>query len=325
MEHWLHKLQKLQAQRVPVVRMAVAAVRGSAPREPGATLLFWIDAGGVTQIHGSIGGGHLELRAMEIARSLLEGPAAQRRTERFTLGAALGQCCGGAVELFWERFDDPAQLAWLECVDLAAGAMRFTPVDGNGDCTIRAGCGAPELAAGFIIDNGRRYFAEYLCDDRSPIYLYGAGHVGRALTQVLRGLPFGVCWIDSRDGMGEDVEHAEQPERLALAAPAEAWHLVMTHSHDEDFRICEALVGTGRFGFLGVIGSATKQARFRSRLLDRGHPPDAVARMVSPIGIAGIDAKLPAAIALSVAAQLMQLREAGIQSDRKHTHGVRTA
>ncbi len=321
--HWLPRLQALLAQGMAVVRIAVGAVRGSAPREAGATLLCWIDAGGRMQIHGSIGGGHLEMRATGIAAGLLQAQKERRRTERFTLGASLGQCCGGAVELFWERFDSPAQLRWADGLELARGGWRLTPVDGDEACMICAASPLQDGEAGFIINAGRRCFAERLHDARTPLIVYGAGHIGSALAQVLQGLPFDLRRIDSRDGMGDDVEQAEQPERIAKAAPAGAWHLVMTHSHDEDFRICEALVAGGRFGFLGVIGSATKQARFRSRLLRKGCRPEEVARMTSPIGIAGIASKQPASIAIAVAAQLLQMRESSVRE--QVNHGVRIA
>ena len=99
-EHWTHTLRHLLLQGLPVVRMAVATVKGSAPREPGATLLYWKDAAGKLHGAGSIGGGHLEWRAMQIAGHLLDATHASPHTERFTLGATLGQCCGGVVELF---------------------------------------------------------------------------------------------------------------------------------------------------------------------------------------------------------------------------------
>ncbi|MBL8484944.1 MAG: hypothetical protein JNJ60_22300 [Rhodocyclaceae bacterium] len=124
MSDWVaHLLPQLEAGR-PVVRMAVAAVKGSAPREPGATMLFWRDAGGGACARGSVGGGHLEARALEIALHLLAPGSAPRHAERFVLGASLGQCCGGAVELYWERYDRPDQAPALDASALAAGRLR---------------------------------------------------------------------------------------------------------------------------------------------------------------------------------------------------------
>lgn len=315
-----------------MVRLVVASVRGSAPREAGATLLFWNEADGKIRIQGSVGGGHLEARAMEIAGHLLGDSAEARKVERFSLGASLGQCCGGAVELYWERFDSLEQTALLSSADWTSGCLRYCALDGSGrEWTVPVfhGYGAFSGRAGLVEVDGVRCFVERLEDDATPLWLYGAGHVGRALTTVLADLPFRLIWVDSRRDVLEEAValnprrnlasiHVETPEEAAASAPRKAWHLVMTHSHDEDFRICETLLRKDDFDFLGVIGSQTKEARFRHRLLQKGCAPTAVARMACPIGIDGIQSKLPAAIAISVAAQLLQMREASALGTTSH-------
>jgi xanthine dehydrogenase accessory factor len=332
MSEWIPALLEKLAAGTPVVRMAVATVRGSAPREPGATMLFWIDEQQRTRSFGTIGGGHLEARAMEIAAHLLDPAAARRRVERFTLGATLGQCCGGVVELYWERYDDLAMAQVLATADASPDAeqWRYCAMDASGREWLLnalqladAGLPLPNFSghAGLLRQGETRYFAERLADERTPLWLYGAGHVGRALVQVMAGLPFRITWVDSRPEMFDEatalipenptvLRLADDPVAEAAKAPAGAWHLVMTHSHDLDLRICEELLQANRFEFLGLIGSRTKEARFRKWLLQKGCSPAAVERMVCPIGIAGIDAKLPSAIAVSVAAQLLQRREA---------------
>jgi xanthine dehydrogenase accessory factor len=92
----------------------------------------------------------------------------------------------------------------------------------------------------------------------------------------------------------------------------------MTHSHDEDLTLCEALLADGRFGWAGVIGSAPKTARFRQKLSQRGFAADAIARLTMPIGIASIRSKEPAAIAVAVAAQLLEIREAAANASTEH-------
>jgi xanthine dehydrogenase accessory factor len=82
----------------------------------------------------------------------------------------------------------------------------------------------------------------------------------------------------------------------------------MTHSHPLDYRLCEALLAQGRVARLGLIGSRTKAARFRSRLRRDPACAPALARLVSPIGMPGITGKEPAVIAVSVAAQLLAWR-----------------
>src|SRR5471030_1390542 len=98
MKDWLPVLHMRLPDETALVRVVVATVRGSAPREPGACMLV-----GMEHVDGTIGGGHLELKATQIARQMLERPAAPARLDRFALGATLGQCCGGAVNLWFER------------------------------------------------------------------------------------------------------------------------------------------------------------------------------------------------------------------------------
>lgn len=361
MSEWLADLDARRADLAAgraVVRVAVAAVRGSSPREPGATLLAWRDATGRLRSSGSIGGGHLEARALDIAGELLTasaladptGPAAPtdpatgaRRVERFALAAALGQCCGGVVELYWERFDAPEA---LPAPVGAEASLRGCALDGSGrswrmapDEALAAGWPVADLvpgaagssAAALLTHAGARWFVERLADDATPLWLYGAGHVGRALVSVLADLPFRLTWVDSRAEMldealaqarqrhpGRVIEglHAERPEDavadVIADAPPGAWHLIMTHSHDEDFRLVEALLRRGTLepaGRLAVLGSESKATRFRQRLRQRGVDEATIARMVSPIGRGEISSKRPAAIAIALAAQLLVWRE----------------
>jgi xanthine dehydrogenase accessory factor len=149
----------------------------------------------------------------------------------------------------------------------------------------------------------------------NPLWIFGAGHVARALVPVLDGLPFSVSWIDSRsdafppaEGLSERISSilTDDPAGEIARAPRDAIHLVMTHNHDLDFAICRALLRRGEFRRLGLIGSDTKARRFAQRFAAQGVPPSQIARVVSPIGVAGIDSKLPAAIAVAIAAQLLQ-------------------
>jgi xanthine dehydrogenase accessory factor len=366
----LSRLAALLASGTPVVRMVVAGVRGSAPREPGASLLYWQDPSGRLCSLGSVGGGRLEEQAMEIARYLLRPtpqplpqPLSQplpqatsqakwqqaqqvsqtprRRVQSFTLGASLGQCCGGVVELFWERFDSLTQAQDLlrhAAPDTDADAqlvdgserLRYCILDASEREWVltRDAAKGQELpvaefsdGAAILRDGTSAYFVERLADDSCALWIYGAGHVGRALVHVLADLPFRITWVDSRPQMlaqaiaalpparRERIRAiADEPDASCAGAPDAAWHLVMTHCHDQDLRVCEALIARGRFGMLGVIGSRTKSARFRHRLQAKGYAPEVIARMRCPIGIEGIRDKRPAAIAVAVAAQLLTQR-----------------
>ena len=93
-------------------------------------------------------------------------------------------------------------------------------------------------------------------------------------------------------------------------APRGAFYLVLTHRHDLDLRIAEAILRRGDFGFFGLIGSQTKRARFIHRFEERGIAAQAIARMTCPIGVPGIEGKEPEVIAASVVAQLLQAASA---------------
>ena len=166
------------------------------------------------------------------------------------------------------------------------------------------------------LDDGACTLVETLSDTRQPLWLFGAGHVGRALANALAPLPFRVTWIDSRgeefsDPLPQGVTKlvSAMPNLTVDDAPAGAMFVVMTHSHGLDQDICEAVLRRGDAAYLGLIGSATKAARFASRLRARGLSEETIANMTCPIGLPGIAAKAPAVIAASVAADLLARRE----------------
>jgi xanthine dehydrogenase accessory factor len=146
------------------------------------------------------------------------------------------------------------------------------------------------------------------------IALFGAGHVGRALVDVLRPLPLRISWFDTRTNALADAppyvqaRHTHDPAREVAALPAGTLVLVMTHDHQIDFDVIAAALPRTDFAAVGLIGSATKRARFAGRLRRLGLAPEAIARLICPIGIPGAGGKLPAEIAISVAAQILQIR-----------------
>ena len=225
---------------------------------------------GADDLVGTIGGGNLEWRAIAEARAMLVDPRRRPPDQEIALGASLGQCCGGAVTLRHRVLDAASLAAWSVATDVP------------------------------------------------QVLVYGAGHVGRAVVQLLGLLDVAIRWVDERDDAFPlepsscDVERlcVEPVEAEAGRAPAGAFHLVLTHRHDLDLRIVEALLRRGDFAFLGLIGSQTKRRRFEQLLEARGIAPAALARITCPIGIDGITSKEPAHIAIAVAAQLLPLIEA---------------
>jgi len=149
----------------------------------------------------------------------------------------------------------------------------------------------------------------------SDVAVFGAGHVGRALVTLLAGLPLRVSWIDTRAGAlagGPDnveLRHTTDPARDVAALPAGSIVLVMTHDHQIDFTIVAAALRRTDLAAVGLIGSETKRARFVRRLTRLGMTQAAVGLLICPIGIPGAGGKLPAEIAISVAAQILQIQQ----------------
>jgi xanthine dehydrogenase accessory factor len=284
-----------------VARVLVLKVAGSTPREGGAAMLVW--AAGQD---GTIGGGALEFRAVAAARELLARgglPPTLRMT--LPLGPDLGQCCGGAVTLAVEVFDAhtlPRALPYARPLGRPGGPV---PPGVARRLAALPPFAAPIEVEGWLIETAPR--------PRRPLWIWGAGHVGRAIAQVMAPLPdVAVTVIDPRPdwlaGLAGDVTPrlVPDPPTLVAEAPARADHLVLTHSHALDLALCHALLSRP-FASVGLIGSASKWARFRSRLAALGHQPEQIARIACPIGDPGWG-KHPQAIALSVAAVLMAAR-----------------
>ena len=147
---------------------------------------------------------------------------------------------------------------------------------------------------------------------RPPAYLFGAGHVGRALAPLLATLPLSLRWVDARvdefpKQMPEGVHamHPEEPLDIVAEAPAGSYFLIMTHQHPLDYALMEAALGRADAAYIGVIGSSSKSRRFRLRLEHRGYAASAIESVHCPIGLDAVPGKRPAEIAVSIAAQLI--------------------
>jgi xanthine dehydrogenase accessory factor len=295
------------------------------------------------------GGGDVVARASpNFDRQLLW----QRDVRDFPLGPSLGQCCGGYVRLLFELFTEAERgdlLALAQRCDdaralllrpLAGGAPLWATADRkehHPDWPLGVTRAVREMLSGArpretaLVRGGKRqpaWLVEPCALSRHALYLYGAGHVGRALVRVIEDLPFAVTWVDtSRGRFPESIpphttpEIARDPAAFAATAPGEAFHLVLTYSHALDLAICHRLLRRADFRFLGLIGSATKRARFVKRLTDLGIPEAQLARLVCPIGLPGLGGKEPAMIAVSVAAQLIGLAVAARRDTREAAAG----
>jgi xanthine dehydrogenase accessory factor len=153
------------------------------------------------------------------------------------------------------------------------------------------------------------------------VAVFGVGHVGLELARILAAHDLDLHLVDSRARMLDEerlalpregqarvrLHHSPVPELALGAVPAGTHVLVMTHDHAEDFALCDAALRCTHLGSIGLIGSAAKRTRFRQGLTVEGHDAAAIDRIRCPIGLPGLTSKEPAAIAVSVAAELMTL------------------
>lgn len=321
---WLDDLQALVRAGRKIVMISVVKSEGSVPRETGARLLVLDD-----EVLHTIGGGHLEWRAIETAREWIaqQDTAPRRMLVRYSLGASLGQCCGGAVTLALERIlvDD---LDWIDQMAAGIRARRsmcrrllfpaLKSAQQPSDFSVQVETGDRQDGSSTCLlhpqDDGLVQMEETIRTNAFHLVLFGAGHVGRALIKALAPLPCTVTWVDERGGefpvqlppnVTADIN--DDPESAVDAAPPGSYYLVMTHSHALDQQLAERILRRDDFTYFGMIGSKTKRAKFEHRLLDRGLTNTQLHSMTCPIGVGGIKGKEPAVIAVAVAAELLQV------------------
>ena len=286
-----------------VARVVIASHDGSAPRETGASMLVW--ASGQS---GTIGGGALEHQATLAARAQTQACT----LARIPLGPALGQCCGGAVTLVTEVFTAST---------LPQGPIVARSVDGSPMplAVQRLMAQARGQGAQPVTQLLQGWLVEPVLTPKRQLWLWGAGHVGRAIAAVMAPLPdLSITWVDVAldrfpDAIPLGVTALPAPD-LAQAmalAPRDAEHLILTFSHILDLDICHRAL---LHGFLrcGLIGSTTKWVRFQKRLTELGHSPFDIAKITCPIGQPALG-KHPQAIALGVAAEFLHQAQSPAQ------------
>lgn len=274
----VQSLKDFLAGQGPVALAEVARARGSTPREEGAFMLVSQAA-----IFGTIGGGQLEYMAIDKARQMLGSSPSPLRggavgkadlgggdaTLDVPLGPEIGQCCGGRVEVS------------IRIVDPVLGV---------------------ELIAAAQAEEARLPY----------VYIFGGGHVGQSLASAVALLPVRVVVIETRaealEGMPEAVERrlTPMPEAEARNAPAGTAFAILTHDHALDFLIVAEALKRDDTAYVGMIGSKTKKATFRTWFLKSADGSQAqFARLVSPIGGDGVKDKRPQVIAALAAAEIM--------------------
>ena len=268
-----------QLQHADGVLVSVDSVQGSGPREVGA----WMAVFPQTLVN-TIGGGHLEFQAITQARAWMS-----RAVSETPLSTA--------------THEDSAFTA------------RYALGPALGQC-----CGGVvHLKFERICAADAPALQQRLLANGQPLALFGGGHVGRALVNILSSLPYNVQWVDSRDEIfpaqlppNVVCEHSDPVHAAVADLPSGASVLIMSFSHAEDLDVVAACLKRqrqqGDLKFVGLIGSKTKWATFRHRLEAKGFTANELAFVTCPIGVNGIAGKEPEVIAVSVAAQLLQQR-----------------
>jgi xanthine dehydrogenase accessory factor len=272
MSAWQQAVTALREQQTPAVLVSVDSIVGSTPREPGARMIVTAQ-----HLYGTIGGGNLEYQACRIARNQLAQDQLERGVadglQRFPLGAGLGQCCGGLVNLMFDRLDADSDWAGITQEDDNLELYLF---------------GAGHVGTALV---------RSLCD--LPIRINWVDTRDDMLPQEP---PVGVRTICT-----------DTPEAEIDAAASGSYFLVMTHDHSLDQRLCEQILRREDFAYFGLIGSASKRRNFETRMRRRGFDAQQFARMTCPIGIDGISSKQPAQIAIAVAAEILQVYDRKLQ------------
>ena len=246
---WYDALNEMVQSGSPYVIITVIGSRGSTPRDSGTKMVVSPD-----ETFCTIGGGHLEYKAIDIAYQMLADQENQQRIEHFPLGPSLGQCCGGSATILFECF-------------------AITKIN---------------------------------------IWLFGAGHVGKALVSVLHQLPCRVNWVDSRpEEFPAEIPSnvtktvSEDPEKIVSSAPVKSYFIVMTHQHPLDFEITAAILKRKDARYIGLIGSRTKWERFKLRFEHRGFKPEVFEEVRCPIGLSEVKGKRPIEVAVSIAGEII--------------------
>ena len=248
----------------PAIVVVVLGSHGSVPRNSGTRMLV-----SASETTGTLGGGPIEAKAVIEARALLQSGSAGRSIH-YTLGPAIGMCCGGTMTLGFTRLDTQALAAWPEPRPLfhlqlyGAGPIgrAVARLLSTIDCRVD------------WIDEQEAMFPNALFDGA-----FWPGHMHTIAIEPLE----------------DEVRNA----------PPEAYYLVLTQRHELDLKITEAILRRGDFGFVGLMGSRSKREQCVHRFEEHGVPGERIARLTCPIGLPGIRGKEPELMALSILAQLL--------------------
>jgi len=262
MKVWLKAQWQCEQQNQSYALVSIVALQGSSPRGVGSKILVT-----KKQQFDTIGGGHLEYKAVAHAREMLADVLINRPANKaaakgstqlvdYPLGASLGQCCGGKVSLMYEVFSANK----MPVVVFGAGHVGRALV--------------PLLA-------------------QLPVQVTW---VDSRYDMLPKQLPEGVKGV-----------HEEHPQDHVADCMPNSCYLIMTHHHGVDLALTQAVLDRDDSSYLGVIGSVTKGRKFAQRLAVKGYAQTTIEHLYCPMGKAGISGKHPMEVAIAIAAQVMEL------------------
>ena len=352
MNSWLKPVKTASALNNGFVLLTIISTKGSTPCSNGDKIVF----SGAESVFGSIGGGNLEFKALSFAEELLSLNSNGTYLKKYPLGASLGQCCGGYVNVMFESFiQSDATNSWIETVsnllqdnedfivativdsnsEIEFSSKKFVYLDGNlspniddKKITSLITKSAKDLLllsdsptiVQFENQSGALTevcFEKVLTSEVQPVVIFGAGHISRALMPILINLPIKIYWVDDRaeqfDKYQGDTSQidiiCDDFVQSIPDLPDSSYCLVITYSHQIDFEICEKMITQNNFSYLGMIGSEIKGKKFRDRFHQKNFSEEVINKFICPIGDKQKFLKSPAAIAVTIAMDLINFIE----------------
>jgi len=352
MNSWLKPVKTASALNKGFVLLTIISTKGSTPCSNGDKIVF----SGAESVFGSIGGGNLEFKALSFAEELLSLNSNGTYLKKYPLGASLGQCCGGYVNVMFESFiQSDATNSWIKTVsNLLQDNEDFivaTIIDSNSEIEFSSkkfvyldGTLSPNIddkkISSLITKSAKDLlllsdsptivqfenqsgaltevcFEKVLTSEVQPVVVFGAGHISRALMPILINLPIKIYWVDDRaeqfDKYQGDTSQidiiCDDFVQSIPDLPDSSYCLVITYSHQIDFEICEKMITQNNFSYLGMIGSEIKGKKFRDRFHQKNFSEEVINKFICPIGDKQKFLKSPAAIAVTIAMDLINFIE----------------
>ena len=352
MNSWLKPVKTASALNNGFVLLTIISTKGSTPCSNGDKIVF----SGAESVFGSIGGGNLEFKALSFAEELLSLNSNGTYLKKYPLGASLGQCCGGYVNVMFESFiEADATNSWIKIVsnliqdnedfivativdsnsEIEFSSKKFVYLDGNLSPNIddkKISSLITKSAKDLLLLSDSPTIVQFenqsgaltevcfeklLTSEFQPVVVFGAGHISRALMPILINLPIKIYWVDDRAEQFDKYQGETSQINIICDdfvqsipdLPNNSYCLVISYSHQIDFEICEKMIIQNNFSYLGMIGSEIKGKKFRERFQQKKYPEEVINKFICPIGDKQKFLKSPAAIAVTIAMDLINFIE----------------